>query len=94
MNDKKTIVRFMRYMKQKRAWAAFKTNITDKSLQSGISIWLYKTYGCVNVPLYLKECPQWLYASRSFSWGLSPQGHDYWFKINKDWQERLARQET
>ena len=94
MNDKKTIVRFMRYMKQKKAWAAFKTNITDMGLQDGVSKWLYKAHGCVNVPFYLKKCPPLYYLTRSFSWELSPQGYEYWSKIDTDWDGELCSKLT
>ena len=88
MNDKKTIARFMRYMKQNRAWAAFKTNLKDWSLQGSIPPRSYKTHGGVNVSLYLKECPPELYVSHSFSWGLSPQEYWYWPIINNKWKEQ------
>ena len=88
MNDKKTIAQFMRFMKQKRAWAVFKINIKDWSLQDGMAPRPYKTHGCVNVSLYLKECPPSLYVSNSFSWGLSPQEDGYWPDISIDWENK------
>ena len=76
MNDKKTIAQFMRFMKQKKAWAAFKINLKDWSLQGEMPPRPYKTHGGVNVPFYLKECPPMFYVGRSFAWGLSPQGYE------------------
>ena len=91
MNNKKTIAQFMRFMKQNRVWAAFKINIKDWSLQDGMTPQPYKTSGGVNVSLYLKGCPPISYVMRSFSWALSPQGHDYWSNINYKWEdERLS----
>ena len=88
MNDKKTIAQFMRFMKQKKAWAAFKINLKDWSLQYRMSPRLYKTHGGINVSLYLKGCPPIFYVGRSFAWELSPQGRYYWFEINKDWEDK------
>ena len=88
MNDKKAIAQFMRFMKQKRAWAAFKINLKDKSLQDGMMPRPCKTHGVVNVPFYLKECPPMLYVMFSFTWLNSPQGFEYWTKMNKDWADK------
>ena len=90
MNNQKTIAQFMRFMKQNRAWAAFKINIKDKSLQSIFPPLPYKPHGCVNVPFYIRECPPLYYVTRSFSWEFSPQGYYYWCKIDKDWDEDYA----
>ena len=87
MNNKKAIIRFMRYMKQNRAWAAFKINLKDWSLQGGMAPRPYKTRWSTNVPFYLNECPPIFYVIDSFSWEHSPQGVEYWSKMNKDWNK-------
>ena len=87
MNNKKTIAQFMRFMKQKKAWAAFKINLNDWSLQYGMSR-PYKTHRGVNVSLYLKGCPPIFYVGRSFAWEKSPQGYEYWAKINSKWEDK------
>ena len=88
MNDKKTIAQFMRYMKQKKAWAAFKTNLKVWSLKDRMPPRPHKPHECVNVSLYLNECPPIYYVIYSFAWEKSPQGYNYWRKIDKDWEDK------
>ena len=90
MDNQKTIAQFMRFMKQKRAWVTFKTNLKDWSLQDEMPPRPYKTHGGVNVSFYLNECPPELYVSNSFSWEKSPQEVGYWLKIDTDWEDILS----
>lgn len=76
------IKKFFRFLKENGIYAAYIKNVNNNV--DGTS---YFNYACQhNFLSFFKECPisQWI--NFSMVWANTPQGHEFWDKLNNSWE--------
>lgn len=75
--------RFFRFLKEKGVYAAYRRNFS----LNYIKIWHHNLYLKVVVDgENFFDAVNWsLYINHAFDWEKSPQGHDFWGKLSKEW---------
>ena len=75
--------RFFRFLKEKGVYAAYRRNFDLTYLKT----WHHSLYLKVVVDgENFFDAVNWsLYINHAFNWEKSPQGHDFWGKLSKEW---------
>jgi hypothetical protein len=87
INRRKTFFRFVRFLKEKGVFTAFKYNIVNNVNPNSF----INNHCGHDIKRFFLVTPSHKWINYSMHWAATPQGHDFWEQTNREWENEIFK---
>lgn len=87
INRKKRFFRFVRFLKEKGVFTAFKYNIVNNVHPNSY----FNNHCGHNIKLFFLTAQPYEWINYSMHWAGTPQGQEFWEQINSEWHSEINK---